>query len=55
MRTSTILFSLLAAALLFVIAPASAQAPTFTSPISTPADLDVGTISSDATDVTIVD
>lgn len=55
MKTSTIFKGLLPAIILLVITPAIAQVPTFTSPISTPADLDVGTISSTATEVTTVD
>src|SRR5690606_12133828 len=54
MKTTNILLSLLTAVFLLVIVPAHAQAPTFTSPVSTPADLDVGTISSTETTVTIV-
>lgn len=55
MKTNNkILFSLLTAIFLLVIVPAKAQAPTFSSPISTPADLDVGTMSSDETTVTTI-
>ena len=56
MKTNNkILFSLLTAVFLLVIVPANAQAPVYQAPISTPADLDVGTISSTATTVTTID
>ena len=56
MKTNNkILFSLLTAVFLFAIVPANGQAPVYQSPISAPADLDVGTISSTATTVTTID